>query len=250
MQGDGHEQAAARPLAAVGEDDGLQRRAGAAQAGDGTLVDRDARRAQPLGVRRRRAPRGRRRAASRRRSRRAAGARRCAPVAPRSSTPSALVADLPAVAERAVEHGAAPALGDPGERRVPVVHAGGEQDPPRRSRASRRRARATKPPSTRSPLDHLARRAPRRPGSRELGAPGGVEAGRRAAVLAEQAADAVGDEVALAARVDDQRPPAGAAEHERGAQPGGARRRRRCSPSSCPCAQRDARRAICQADLP
>ena len=58
---------------------------------------------------------------------------------------------------------------------------------------------------------------------RELVAPGGVERGRRATVVAEQAADAVGVAVALASRVYDQRPLPGAAEHQRSAQAGGTR---------------------------
>jgi hypothetical protein len=57
---------------------------------------------------------------------------------------------------------------------------------------------------------------------RQLVASCRVEVGRRARVLAEQAADPVRGEVALAAGVDDERPPACAAEHQRGAQAGGA----------------------------
>jgi hypothetical protein len=49
--GDGHEQSAARALAAVSEVDGRQRAVRAAQPGDAALVDRDPRRAQPLGLR-------------------------------------------------------------------------------------------------------------------------------------------------------------------------------------------------------
>ena len=50
MQGDGHEQSAARAFAAVGEGDGHQGAVQAVELRDAALVDRDLRRSQPLDV--------------------------------------------------------------------------------------------------------------------------------------------------------------------------------------------------------
>ena len=113
VQGHGHEQPAARALAAVGEDDGRQRAVRAAQPGDRALVDRDPRRAQPLGVLRVElgGPVGEQRhvVAPDAQQKRSVDTR-LAPV----EHSERLVADLPAVAERAMEHRAAPPLHDPG----------------------------------------------------------------------------------------------------------------------------------------
>ena len=92
---------------------------------------------------------------------------------------------------------------------------------PRRSRVPSASA-STKPLVVALAADDLAGAHLDRGVGGELGAARGVEVGGRPAVVAEQAADAVGGAVALAAGVDDERAPAGAAEHERGAQPGGA----------------------------
>src|SRR6185503_7065781 len=68
---------------------------------------------------------------------------------------------------------------------------------------------------------------------RELLAPVRVEVLRRAAVLAEQAADAVGEAVARLALVDDQRASAGPAEHEGRAEARGAAANDDAIPSHC-----------------
>jgi hypothetical protein len=219
VQGDGHEQSAARALAAVGESDGRQCAVRPTQPGDAALVDRDPRRAQPLGVLRAElaGPVGEQRHVV---APEAQQERPAHTLAAPVEHCQRLVADLPSVAERAVEHRAAPPLGESGERGEAVVHARGEHHAPRHL------ARAAGQLEQEARVVLLAAQdlaGPQLHGrvGRELVSPGGVELGRRASVVAEQAADARGVAVALASRIDDERPPSRAAEHQRSAQAGG-----------------------------
>lgn len=219
VQGHRHEQPATRAFPAVGKADGCQGATGATQLGDAALVDHHPRRAQPLCI---------------------LGLQFGGPVgeqghvvAPDAQEDCALytrgapvehserlVADLPAVTERAVEHRASPPLGDAGQVGPAVVHPGGEQHTPRTL------ARAGGELEHEAPVAALAAHDLTRMQldggiARQLVAPGGVERGRWPAIVAEQPADAVGDAVALASGVDHERPLPRAAEHQRSAQAGG-----------------------------
>ena len=209
-----------RLLSPVGEHDRRQLVAGAAQARDRALVDGHAGGPQPVGVLRLElgGPVGEQRHVVRPGPQQE-GAEH-AGLAPVEDAQRPLP-DLPAVAERAVEHRSAEPLGEAGQLGVPVVHAGGQQDAPGRLPAAVREveheARLGPGAGDDLALAHLDGRV-----GRELGPPGGVQVGGRPAVVAQQAADAVGDAVARATRVDDEGPAPGPAEDQRGAEARGA----------------------------
>ena len=140
-----------------------------------------------------------------------------------------LVADLVAVAVRAVQQVASPPLADAGDVGDLVAQAGGDQDAPcapARSRPSRCDVEA-RPPARRRSGAHavMVETVPETscaavPG--DLGAAGGEQLGGREAVGAEEALHVGGGGVARLAGVDDGDPAAGAAEHQRGGEAGGA----------------------------
>ena len=130
------------------------------------------------------------------------------------------VADLPAVAERAVEHRPPEAFGQAGDVGVAVVHAGGEQDPARHDAGAVGQVEH-EPRLAAAAVHHLAGAHLDARVAGQLGAAIRVEVGRRPAVVAEEAADAVGHAVALPAGVEHQRAAARPAEHQGGAEAGG-----------------------------
>src|ERR1700756_1845744 len=111
-----------------------------------------------------------------------------------------LIANLPAVAERAVERRPPPQLREPGQRRRSVLHASGQQHP----------TRAFTPTVGQFQFEHIAGTLTRhhltgpyfdgRVGG-NLAPPGLVQLARRSAVVTQQPADAVGGQVALLTRV-------------------------------------------------
>src|SRR5438270_9471307 len=132
-----------------------------------------------------------------------------------------LIANLPAVAERAVERRPPPQLREPGQRRRPVLHASGQQHP----------TRAFTPTVGQFQFEHIAGTLTRhhlngphfdgRVGG-NLPPPGLVQLARRSAVVTQQPADAVGGQVALLTRVDQQRSPPRPAEYQTCAQARGS----------------------------
>jgi hypothetical protein len=129
--------------------------------------------------------------------------------------------DLPAVTEGTVKHRPAPALRDARERRIPVLHAGGQYDPPRGRTAAVGQLKNKTVAAALAP-EHVAIEQLHARVSGELFTPGGVKGGRRSTVLAEETADALGCRVALRTSIDHERPLTGSSQHERGAEPGGS----------------------------
>src|ERR1700752_2573246 len=132
-----------------------------------------------------------------------------------------LIANLPAVAERAVERRPPPQLREPGQRRRPVLHASGQQHP----------TRAFTPTVGQFQFEHIAGTLARhhlngpyfdgRVGG-NLPPPGLVQLARRAAVVTQQPADAVGGQGALLTRVAQQPSPPRPAQYQTRAQARGS----------------------------
>jgi hypothetical protein len=120
-----------------------------------------------------------------------------------------------------VKHRPAPALRDARQRRIPVLHAGGQYDPPR-GRATAVGQLKTKTVVAALAPEHVGVEQLHARVSGELFTLGGVNGGRRSTVLAEETADALGCHVALGTGIDDERPLTGSSQHERGAEPGGS----------------------------
>ena len=128
------------------------------------------------------------------------------------------VADLPAVAVRAVQEVTAPALAGAGDVGQLVDGAGREQHlsrlevrPDCESRARSRRSRRRR-----------GRRRSRRRSARTSARPACEQLGRRHPVAGEEPLHVRGGSVPRRSGVDDDDPAPRAAEHERGAQAGGA----------------------------
>ncbi|MCW2650308.1 MAG: hypothetical protein JWR32_1284 [Mycobacterium sp.] len=131
------------------------------------------------------------------------------------------ISHFPAVTERALEHRIAPQLGEPGQPRGAVVHAGGQQHPQSPHDLA----------AFQLELEHLvAGRRAHHPTlaqldagiARELVPTLHVQLCRRPLVVTQQAADAVRHKVALLTGIDHQRAAPRTAEHQCCAQPGSA----------------------------
>jgi hypothetical protein len=129
-----------------------------------------------------------------------------------------LVAHLPAMTERALEHRIAPQLVDSREIGRAIPHARCQHHAPSAYLLAvaelQREAIADG-----CAADHLARAVLDARVGRQLAAAGGIQLGRGPLVMAEQTADDLRRPVALFVGVDHQRPPAGPAQHQRCAQP-------------------------------
>jgi hypothetical protein len=130
-----------------------------------------------------------------------------------------LPADLPTVTEGAVKHRPAPARRNARQRRIPVIHAGSQYDPPRGHETAVGQLKYETVAAALAPkhvaAEHLHARV-----AGELFTTSSVEGGRRSTVMTEETADALGCQVALRTGIDDERPLTGSSQHERGTEPG------------------------------